>query len=183
MGGGSLMDVYTISIPNARKFTVGGKKIASLDAYMDISVMTGNKMWAPTWDMVYRVKDYRMSHEDYIREYEKMMELSIHNNADEFNKLMNMEKVILACYCGIREFCHRFIFADVLVDHGANYQGEVVTFKPVYCNNCIYNQERQDFGNDPITYKCTHPKNTIPVKFIGTRKPIDNTCPLKFKVI
>lgn len=112
--------IYTIQISVAKRLELDRDP-----RYLDITVKSGDKTFAPTWEMVMGVKRSRMTEEDYTQEYYAMMRESYRNNRQRWDEVLNMEEVILACYCWPDSFCHRYLLKDMLVKCGAEYRGEV----------------------------------------------------------
>ena len=84
--------------------------------YIDTTVKTGVKAFAPSWDMVLGVKDGSLSPADYTRRYHDMMELSFIAYPDEWQELLAHDEVTLLCYCRVGEFCHRHLLAGIVKD-------------------------------------------------------------------
>ena len=93
--------------------------------YLDVTVKSGDKAFAPTWKMVMGVKQGRMSEEEYTREYYERMRESYRQNRQRWDEVLSMEEAVLACYCRAGSFCHRYLLKDMLVKCGAEYAGEV----------------------------------------------------------
>lgn len=95
---------------------------------LDISIKSGSKVFAPTWNMVMEVKsqvDCVKAQEEYTKTYLKMMKESFCNHPKEWDSLFERERVVLCCYCRPGEVCHRTILARFLVKLGAKYMGEI----------------------------------------------------------
>ena len=91
---------------------------------LDISVKTGNLIYAPTWDLVMGIKKGFIDKDKYIRSYMKMMRISYNHHRLEWNELLSKDEVTLVCYCHRNTFCHRYILAYMLTRLGAVYMGE-----------------------------------------------------------
>lgn len=115
-----MLHIYTIQVSAARQLG-----LAQDHRYLDTTVKSGDKVFAPTWEMVMGVKQGRMSENDYTREYYEMMRESYRQNRQRWDEVLGMEEVILACYCRPDTFCHRYLLRDMLVKCGAEYVGEV----------------------------------------------------------
>lgn len=114
------MKIYTISIPYARKCGID-----KLPGYIDITIGSGSKVFAPTWNMVHSVKNGDMSEDGYTKLYTGLMYESMKNSPDIWYQLTHIDTVYLACYCKPNSFCHRYILADILVEkYQAEYLGE-----------------------------------------------------------
>jgi len=188
------MRIYTISIPLARQATsiVGGEKIASDPNFIDTTVMTGNKLIAPTWAMVNDYKSHKITMDDYYGKYLAIIsEATSFKNLDKFNKLFDKPYVILGCYCKPRDFCHRFILADILAVYREDncYAGEITddTFK--WCNGCAFHTETKQSWGIAVsnrTYVCNHRNasdNTRNTMYLGPSSPVKPGCPHKFVTI
>lgn len=91
---------------------------------LDITVKSGNKLFAPSWEMVMGHKNGTLSDEQYISMYYDKMRKSYKNNKKKWQELLDKEQVTVVCFCGKGKFCHRLFFADILVKLGAKYMGE-----------------------------------------------------------
>ena len=74
---------------------------------------------------VFKPKEGKMSDEEYTREYYEMMRRSYRENRRRWDEVLDMEEVVLACYCPVDSFCHRYLLRDMLVKCGAEYAGEI----------------------------------------------------------
>jgi len=112
------LKVYTVNINLANQLGL---------LYADVTVKSGDPVFAPTWDMVMGHKEGRVSDDEYIRRYVDMMRRSYRENGARWEALLGQQEVYLACYCrpGAR-FCHRYILAEILERLGAQIVGEVV---------------------------------------------------------
>lgn len=110
--------LYTVNINLARELGL---------TYTDTTVKSGDRAFAPTWDMVMGHKEGRVSDDEYIRRYVDMMRRSYRENGGRWKALLGQQEAYLACYCrpGAR-FCHRYILAEILERLGAQIVGEVV---------------------------------------------------------
>ncbi|MAH07555.1 hypothetical protein CMI38_04885 [Candidatus Pacearchaeota archaeon] len=93
--------------------------------YLDTTVKSGDKIFAPTWKMVMGVKGGRTTEEEYTQQYYDMMRASYRQNTEGWNDILALDEIILACYCKPDSFCHRYLLKDMLVKCGAEYSGEV----------------------------------------------------------
>lgn len=82
---------------------------------VDITVKSGNKAFAPSWDMVSDIKAGRITEAEYVEMYTALMWESFNNNRAEWEKLLTSETdIALACYCSPDGFCHRFLLRNFL---------------------------------------------------------------------
>lgn len=116
------MLLYTIQIPVAKKLGLGKDS-----RYLDITVKSGDKAFAPTWKIVMSSKQGRITDEEYTRQYTELMRQSYKVNRQRWDEVLNLDEVILACYCKADSFCHRYLLKDMLVKCGAEYVGEIRT--------------------------------------------------------
>lgn len=101
------MKVYTCQMSKHRK-------VKELDIpFKDITVKSGDKLFAPTWDILMEYKNGG-SDETYTSKFIPLMRESFKNNKQAWLSLCNMEEVCLACYCKAGAFCHRHIIVDML---------------------------------------------------------------------
>lgn len=97
-------------------------------ANVDITIMTGNESFAPTWSMVHGIKDSSLSESNFTEKYIKMMYKSLESHTGDWEYLINLHLVVLACYCKSGVFCHRHLLEKFLGLLGARCLGEI-TFK------------------------------------------------------
>jgi uncharacterized protein YeaO (DUF488 family) len=106
-------------------------KWRTLNDGLDITVKSGDKAFAPTWDMVMGYKNGTKSEEQYEAEYVALMERSMQENRERWFEVLNSGSVTLLCYCRAGDFCHRTLLVDLLdsfsIGHGVEviYRGEV----------------------------------------------------------
>lgn len=98
--------------------------------YLDVTVKSGDKVFAPTWDILMAYKDTK-DEEVYTKAYLELMRRSFKENRDRWLEVLNMEKVAIACYCHRGKFCHRYLLVDVfekIANHlkiEFEYKGEI----------------------------------------------------------
>ena len=91
---------------------------------LDITVKTGNRAFAPTWELVLGFKKGALSWEDYSWAYRVLMLKSYRDNRAEWDALLQRDQVTLVCYCKDEAFCHRWLLANYLAKMGADFRGE-----------------------------------------------------------
>jgi len=91
---------------------------------LDVTVKSGNKAFAPTWDMVMGHKRGQMSDSEYVERYYTLMRRSYREQRQTWDWLLSQDEVTLLCYCAKGKFCHRTLLAEILVKLGAQYMGE-----------------------------------------------------------
>jgi uncharacterized protein YeaO (DUF488 family) len=102
------MRLYTIQLAQWRK--AKGLVVPLLDT----TVRTGDKCFAPSWDMVLGVKSGELTEDEYTKLYKRKMLDSIKTNPSRWAEVLKMESVAVACYCTNGAFCHRYILAEIL---------------------------------------------------------------------
>lgn len=91
---------------------------------LDITVKSGDKVFAPTWSMVMDYKACKITDAQYTDAYLAMMRQSYFECRGRWDELLAMDEVTLLCYCKAGLFCHRTLLAGILVKLGATYLGE-----------------------------------------------------------
>lgn len=109
------MRLYTIQMARWRSAAMFGIQV------LDTTVKSGDKVFAPTWDMVNDVKSGTISEGAYTELYLRMMRNSYRHNKKRWLEVLNMEAVALACYCPSGCFCHRHLLADMLCKCAAKH--------------------------------------------------------------
>ena len=114
-----MTNIYTVQISVANQLG-----LTQNDSYLDITVRSGNKAFAPTWDIVMAHKAGRITDKQYILQYYQMMRHSYRASRKDWDTVLAMDEVILACYCHASKFCHRHVLAQMFVRCGATLKGE-----------------------------------------------------------
>lgn len=105
------MEIFTIQMGRYRL-----AKEKKLD-FVDTTVKSGLKMFAPTWDMVLGHKNGSVSDEEYTQRYRQMMIESMRENKQAWLEFIERkEPVALACYCKPGVFCHRLLLKDIFAE-------------------------------------------------------------------
>lgn len=103
------MNLFTVQMSRWRQL-----KAANIEL-IDTTVKTGERAFAPTWDMVMGHKTGELSNEQYTEAYLNMMRQSYNYNRDIWDRLLlSSGDVAIACYCSPGAFCHRHILKDIL---------------------------------------------------------------------
>lgn len=100
------MRAYTIQMARWKRAAMFGITV------LDITVKSGDKVFAPTWDMVNGVKSGILSVEAYTELYTRMMRHSYRHNKKRWLEVLSMDKVAFACFCAEGDFCHRHLLID-----------------------------------------------------------------------
>lgn len=92
------------------------KRTASLQAngwyVLDATVKSGEKAFAPSWDIVMGYKKGEISEEEYTQTYLSMMRESFKSQHAAWEKIILWEKLAIACYCPPGDFCHRHLLKE-----------------------------------------------------------------------
>ena len=114
-----MSNLYTVSHKNKHKAVELNIRL------FDITVKTGDKDFAPTWDLLMRYKaEDSISEEQYTQEYTALMQASFNNNPNKWIELLK-ENIALVCYCAPGNFCHRHLLSNILIDMGLFYDMDV----------------------------------------------------------
>lgn len=97
------MILYTVQIPKRRHCLTYGAE------FVDTTVKSGLKAFAPTWDMVLGHKNQSVSDAEYIRKFHKLMQESVTKEKETWLEIANKGTVALGCYCPVKCFCHRLL--------------------------------------------------------------------------
>lgn len=92
---------------------------------LDITVKTGDEVFAPTWKMVMKTKQGKMTWEEYKSKYRQLMRKSYRENFERWQEILSQEEIVLLCYCQSPQHCHRRLLAEMLVEAGASYEREI----------------------------------------------------------
>lgn len=129
--------------------------------YYDITVKTGNKLFAPTWEDLIAYRNGEISNEEYSRRYYAKVVPTIRTHPQEWNKMAEHKTFAFACFCKPGNFCHRYLFAmlyiDYLKSHGATveFMGELWPHPnnlKYYVKNVDEKQRGYNHGNDARRY-------------------------------
>ena len=81
---------------------------------LDITVKSGHKLFAPTWEMVLNLKSGLLTQEEYTKVYLSMMRKVFDVHHGELMEVVSRSSITLLCYCRTGDFCHRLLLADIL---------------------------------------------------------------------
>lgn len=118
-----MLHVYTSTIYGVKKL-----KLDSTFNVMDITVKSGNKIFAPSWDIVMDWKNGLINQATYTKEYIRLMRISFKEHKKEWLDVLKQDKIILCCYCHNGDFCHRYILVDLFIKT-AKYYGIDVKYE------------------------------------------------------
>lgn len=124
----STLRVYTIQLGKWRKAADMGIPL------LNITIKTGEAVFAPDWDFLVRYQDSPQGPEDeaaYTKAYAAKINRKLKEFPYKFSDIFNNSEVALACYCAEGKFCHRHLFVKVLkqlgkqLDIDVEYAGEI----------------------------------------------------------
>ena len=104
------MNVYTVQMGKYRLAIEKGIP------FVDITVRSGIQAFAPTWPMVNRWKQNKISEDDYAALYRHKVLSEKWAFESDWKELLEYDTVALACYCKAHHFCHRLLLVDILRD-------------------------------------------------------------------
>lgn len=110
-------EIYTVQLANAR-----AAHIQEIHVH-DITIKSGDPVFAPTWDMVTKYKSGQLSEEAYEALYKGRMAESMRRYPERWNALLEYDRLALACYCRPGNFCHRHLLKHMLISL-SNRDGE-----------------------------------------------------------
>lgn len=99
---------------------------------IDITVKSGIKAFAPTWDNLNAYRRGELSNEEYAKLYYEKVIPTYRTDPQEWENLTKHKTFALGCYCAPGKFCHRTLFAMLTVTHLQSlgnpvvFQGELV---------------------------------------------------------
>lgn len=97
---------------------------------LDITVKSGDKVFAPTWDIVMNLKNGNITWQQYVKEYYALMRNSYQINHERWLEILNKNEVTFLCYCTDPQRCHRTLLVDMFCKLGKSesiqvrYMGE-----------------------------------------------------------
>lgn len=102
------------------------------DAF-DVTRKTGNKAFAPSWEILGPMLDLKRigktatseQWKDYARGYFEEMRASRRSNPSLWRALLARSRVVLTCYCTNPARCHRTLLGRFLEKLGATFEGEL----------------------------------------------------------
>jgi uncharacterized protein YeaO (DUF488 family) len=102
--------IYTVQLANARAAHMEDVPV------VDITVKSGDLVFAPTWEMVLEYKAGKLSEEEYMDHYRRLMHVSQDLYFPRWKNILSYDNLALACYCRPGNFCHRHLLKDILME-------------------------------------------------------------------
>ncbi len=101
------MKLYTTQMAKWRKVRDLGIE------FYDVTVKSGDKLFAPSWSLLSDYKSSNINEEEYIKRFLNEMRGSFHQNKGTWLDFISKEEVCIACYCISGKFCHRKLLVDI----------------------------------------------------------------------
>lgn len=83
---------------------------------LDVTVKSGDKCFAPTWDFLMAYKNSaktKADEDEYTTQFIAHMRQSFTNNKEHWREVLSQEKLCILCYCPADKFCHRLILVKL----------------------------------------------------------------------
>ncbi len=81
---------------------------------LNATVKGGISMFAPTWEMVNKIKAGIINQEIYTNQYLELMRKSYKLHTKAWLELLKFDTITIGCYCKKENFCHRHLLADII---------------------------------------------------------------------
>lgn len=88
---------------------------------LDITVKTGEKVFAPTWDNLMAYKRSELSEGEYTERYVQKMRASLTTHPALWRGLFDGTPRAVGCFCAKGTFCHRYIFVGLLESYAKHH--------------------------------------------------------------
>lgn len=82
--------------------------------FIDTTVKSGEKVFAPSTELLWAYKCGHLSEAEYIDRFYKLCRQRYRRDPEPWLRLLRRGRVALACYCRDGEFCHRHLLVDIL---------------------------------------------------------------------
>lgn len=103
------MDLWTIQLSKGRKAEAAGIPV------LNTTVKNGDKVFAPTWEIVLSVKNGSITPLQYTEVYNQLMRDSYNRHRGRWIEVCSMPIVAVSCFCPDGKFCHRHLLADMFI--------------------------------------------------------------------
>ena len=81
----------------------------------DITIKSGDKKFAPTWELLMRYKEVKCPSHQYTAEYLELMRESYRQDPEYWVSFCKMEvSIAVSCYYPVGRFCHRYLFVEII---------------------------------------------------------------------
>ena len=110
------MEIYTIQMGKWRRAKELGIE------FIDTTWRNGNVAFSPIKEIVHGIKYSGLSQEEYTRRYNEILDVKQVEHQAEWDRVVRLERVVVACMCRAGVFCHRHNLKDRLMRY-AEAQG------------------------------------------------------------
>jgi len=80
--------------------------------FKDVTVKSGDKEFAPTWDFLMKYKQ-DLDEDYYTERFITLMRSNYKNNKQYWIEMLSQKELCVACYCSKDKFCHRTLLIDI----------------------------------------------------------------------
>lgn len=84
----------------------------------DITVKSGDLVFAPNWQLVTAYKNNQITWEEYTQQYLELMRQSYQTQKQHWLNLLQKPSITLVCFCSDHTHCHRKLLAEILIKVG-----------------------------------------------------------------
>ena len=117
------MELWTISISQWRKAKARGIEL------IDITVKSGDKLFAPESSVLWAYKAGEVSEDEYTRLYLNKLRDASRASPEAFKMFLSQDgPVAVGCYCRAGIFCHRHLFVQFM-EHVARGNGYSLSYR------------------------------------------------------
>jgi len=109
---GDIMEIKTCKL-----WKSGKTYRAKNTLYLNATIKSGVKSFAPTWSMVKDYKEGKLGAKAYTKKYRAKMLASQKKRPELWDKLANYTKIVIGCYCKEGAFCHRRLLAIMIFEY------------------------------------------------------------------
>jgi uncharacterized protein YeaO (DUF488 family) len=95
---------------------------------VDITAKSGIKEFAPDWDFLLAYKNGEISVTEYTRRYHAKVIGNLEQDKTLWECFLHQPTIALACYCKAGDFCHRYLFTNLLT-HYLQQNGKIVIYQ------------------------------------------------------
>lgn len=94
---------------------------------LDITAKSGVPAFAPDWESLMAYKRGEVGPAEYAERYYHKVIPTVSQYPHQWERFLHKPRLALACYCKSGDFCHRHLFASLLVTY-LQQQGRQVNF-------------------------------------------------------
>ncbi|MNE03754.1 hypothetical protein D3C80_962660 [compost metagenome] len=116
------MEIYTIQMGQWRRARDAGIEL------IDTTWRNGNQAFSPNKDIVHGYKYSGLTQEQYTERYLEILEGKVLTHTEEWERVITLDRVAVACMCRAGVFCHRHLLWPKIVSYGA-WRGTEIVYK------------------------------------------------------